>query len=54
MSAVKLVVRVKLAWWFAPYVNTLVFLCRIFNTEPNYDKLCEVMNRAAVYEVTAE
>lgn len=34
-SASALVITVRLAWWLRPYLAALVFLCRLFGTEPN-------------------
>lgn len=38
--------RLELAWWFAPYVNTLLFLAWVFDTEPDMAKLEGVIARA--------
>lgn len=46
MSKGKLYVRLELAWWFAPYVNTLLFLAWIFDAELDMEKLERVIARA--------
>lgn len=50
MAIGKIIVKVRLAWWVMPYVNTLLFFCRVFHTEPDYDKLTNIIKRGVVYE----
>jgi hypothetical protein len=34
-----LTITVKFAWWLPPYLNTVVMLCRLFNAEPNMERV---------------
>lgn len=43
--------RVRFAWWLAPYMNTLAFMCAVFGGEPDPDKLQRVVRRAVRVEV---
>jgi hypothetical protein len=31
--------------WLRVYVKALVFMCEVFGTEPDYDKLCKMIIR---------
>jgi hypothetical protein len=44
-------VRIRFAWWLAPYINTLQFFCLAFSCEPDPDKLAKVVQRAVRLEV---
>jgi hypothetical protein len=39
MADGKMQVRVRIAWWLIPYVRTLGFLCGLFDSEPNWERL---------------
>lgn len=41
-----LVIRLRFAWWFAPYVHTLAMLCNLMGTEPNIERVQAVARRA--------
>lgn len=48
MVKIELTVSVKLAWWVIPYLRVLVFLCEMFDAEPDYDKLGKVIRRGTI------
>lgn len=33
-------------WWFYPYLYTLAFLCRVFNAQPNMERVARIVERA--------
>ena len=42
-----LVVTLYLPWWTGAYLNTVVFFCRTFGTEPDIDKIAHFIVRHA-------
>ena len=45
-----LIAHIRLAWWFVPYVNTLSVMCKVFGTEPDWNKLDKIIRRAIKVE----
>ena len=45
-EAPKLTLKVTFAWWLQPYMRALVFFAVITRSEPDWDKLGRVINRA--------
>lgn len=39
MAEFSVPVRVRIAWWVVPYLETLKFFCLVMGTEPNADKI---------------
>lgn len=35
----KITVKVRIAWWVKPYLRTVLFLCWVFNAEPDMEKV---------------
>lgn len=44
--AKKLYAKIKFAWWLDYYIAVLVFMCRLFGTTPNDEKLEKVIKFA--------
>ena len=42
----KLYVKIRFAWWLDYYIAVLVFMCRLFGTMPNDEKLEKVIRFA--------
>lgn len=32
-------VKVRIAWWVKPYLRTVLFLCLVFNAEPDMERV---------------
>ncbi len=39
MASSVLTVTIRFRWWLLPYLHTVIFFCKLFNCEPNYDRL---------------
>lgn len=52
MSTSSLLVHVRVAWWFTPYLYALCFFCALKRKEPDWVKLARVIDRALKVEVT--
>lgn len=46
MAKVTMMVEVRLAWWFWPYANTLIFLCDFFCATPDIERFVGMAERA--------
>lgn len=42
----EIMVEVSYKWWLIPYLNTLLFFCYLFNSEPDYEKLDKILKKA--------
>lgn len=40
--------NVRIHWWVRPYLETLGFLCELFDTEPDYEKAERIVMRGIV------
>ena len=45
-SEVQVDVKVTVAWWYRPYLNTLLWFAQLTGMQPDEDKLVEVIRRA--------
>lgn len=41
-----MVIHLRFAWWFLPYVHTLAMLCRLMGTQPDLEKVQRVAQAA--------
>lgn len=46
MAQTQLCLQVSMAWWFKPYLYTLLCFCYITQHEPNYEKVDRIVRRA--------
>jgi hypothetical protein len=46
MKKMTLVFEVKVAWWLAPYLHTLAFLCDLFDADPDDAAVSRMIGRA--------
>ena len=44
-SASTLVITVRLTWWLRLYLASLLFLCRLLGTEPNWERFSYWVSR---------
>lgn len=44
-------IRVRVAWWFHPYVKTLAFFAWLMQSQPDMDKFHALVMRATSIEV---
>lgn len=51
MATVELRLRVRYRWWFWPYINTLKYLCDLFDADPDWEKLDRMIKRGIILEV---
>jgi hypothetical protein len=51
MATMTFKVRVKVAWWLAPYFHCLAAMCAITGREPNYERVQYWINRAITAKV---
>lgn len=45
MAADTITVKIKIRWWVPVYVETLIFFCKLFRTEPDYNRVARVLER---------
>ena len=46
MTTTSIKLEVRVAWWFFPYLHTLIFFCFLARSEPDWEKLSKVIARA--------
>lgn len=39
MATLTINLKVKVSWWVKPYLFMVGFMCRAFNSEPNWEKV---------------
>jgi hypothetical protein len=49
-----LVLKVKFAWWFKYYLNSVVMFCLLSGCEPDMARVCYWANRALRFRIKKE
>lgn len=47
MAVNTVMIELRWAWWFMPYIKTLIFFCQITGGYPDTEKLERIVARAA-------
>jgi hypothetical protein len=42
----EVVICLRFAWWFVPYLKALALMCLLMGTEPDYEKVARMAQRA--------